>query len=404
MNTTKVAEGTYQLTVNVEDILFEGVWDMPEGVSLNSYIVKGDKTVIIDGVCGWDGFAETFYELLEETDVSPASIEYVIINHMEPDHSGWIEDLKKLNANFKILCSKKSAELLEAFYDFTDNVICVGDGDTLDLGKGHVLSFVEIPNVHWPDTIATFDNLTGTLFSCDAFGSFGKIQEAKFDDMLSDKELAFYEKETIRYYSNILATFSLQVKKAVEKCAALPVKIIAPGHGLMWKNPEKIMKAYAKYADYQKGPARKEITLIWSSMYGMTEKAVKRVIPLLEQADIKVHIHQVPESSYGEVLTSAWTSTGIIIAMPTYEYKMFPPMAAMLEELGKKRVFNRRVFRFGSYGWSGGAQKELDEIISRYKMNWEFLEPVEFRGSPREDELVLIEERVKMLIEEILGE
>jgi flavorubredoxin len=401
MYVTNIAEGTYQLSINVENILFEGIWEMPNGVSLNSYIIKGEKTAIIDGVCGWDGVPENLFKLFEQLDITPESIEYLIVNHMEPDHSGWIEAFKKINPNFKIACSKKAKELLACFYGQTDNIITVGDGDTLDLGGGHVLSFTEIPNVHWPDTIATLDALTGTLYSCDAFGSFGKVNEAKYADMLNEEELALYEVDTLRYYSNIIAAFSPQVKKSVAKCKALPIKMIAPGHGLIWRNPEEILEAYSNYADYSKGPARAEITLIWGSMYGMTEKAVKHVINLLENEDIKVHVHQVPEDSWGTVLTSAWTSTGIILAMPTYEFKMFPPMAVVLEELGKKKVQNRKAFRFGSYGWSGGAARELDDITSRLSMNWDFLEPVEFLGSPKDDDLKVIEERVKELVREV---
>lgn len=401
MNVTNIAEGTYQLSLNVENILFEGLWEMPNGVSLNSYIIKGEKTAIVDGVCGWDGVPESLFALLEQIDVPLESIEYLIVNHMEPDHSGWIEAFKTINPNFKIACSKKAKDLLDAFYGHTENIICVGDGDTLDLGNGHVLSFTEIPHVHWPDTIATLDTLTGTLFSCDAFGSFGRVTTSNYADMLSEEELELYENDTIRYYSNIIGAFSMQVKKAVSKCQTLPIKMIAPGHGLIFRNPDKIMQAYSDYADYQKGPAREEITLIWGSMYGMTEKAVKHVVNILEKEDITVHIHQVPQDSWGTVLTSAWTSTGIILAMPTYEFKMFPPMAALLEEIGKKKVQNRKALRFGSYGWSGGAQRELDEIMTRLNMNWDFLEPVEFLGTPRDEDLRLLSERVETLVKDV---
>lgn len=402
LNVTEVAEGIYKLSVNVDNILFEGLWEIPNGVSLNSYIIKGKKTAIVDGVCGWDGVPESLFALLDNLSIEPESIEYLIINHMEPDHSGWIEDFKKINPNFKVLCSEKSAELLEAFYEHTDNITVVKDDDVLDLGNGHVLKFYEIPNVHWPDTIVTFDTLTGTLFSCDAFGSFGSATGSNYDDMLSDDEIDFYEKEAVRYYSNIVAAFSLPVKKAIEKCSNLPIKIVAPGHGVVWrKNPNKIIEDYLRYASYQKGPAKEEITIIWGSMYGMTEKAVQHAIKVLEQEKIKLHIHRVPETSWGTILASAWTSTGIILAMPTYEYKMFPPMAAALEELGKKKVLNRKAFRFGSYGWSGGAQKELDEIMCKYCMKWDFLEPVEFKGGPRENDLELIENQVRSLVKEV---
>lgn len=398
MQVNNIAQETYQLSVNVENILFEGLWEMPNGVSLNSYIIKGEKTAIVDGVCGWDGVPESLFALLDKLNINPKDIEYLIVNHVEPDHSGWIEAFKKINTDFKIVCSKKGKDLLGAFYGQTENIIVVGEKDTLDLGNGHVITFTEIPNVHWPDTIATLDTLTGTLFSCDAFGSFGKLTDRIYADQFNEDELKEYEIDTLRYYSNIIAHFSPQVKKAVAKCRELLVKQIAPGHGLIWREPQKVMDAYSDYADYQKGPARKEITFIWGSMYGMTETAVKHAIEELKKKDITVHVHQVPQDSWGTILTSAWTSTGIIVAMPTYEFKMFPPMGAVLEELGKKKVCNRKAFRFGSYGWSGGAQRELDDITTRLSMNWEFVEPVEFLGRPGEEVKQKITEQIDKLV------
>jgi anaerobic nitric oxide reductase flavorubredoxin len=402
MHATKVTDDTYLLSVNVENILFEGLWEIPNGVALNSYIVKGEKTAIIDGVCGWEGVPEKLYKLLDELQIDPMSIEYLIINHMEPDHSGWIEDFKQIRSDFKVVCSRKAAELLEHFYGHTENVICVGDKDTLDLGNGHLLKFYEIPNVHWPDIIVTFDSLTGALFSCDAFGTFGKADTANYDDLLTEEQLLFFEKEAERYYANIVSAFSGPVKKAIEKCSTLPIRLIAPGHGIVWrKDPARIVQNYTDFASFQKGPAREEITIIWGSMYGMTEKAVNHAVKILEDEKIRHHVHRMPESSWGTVLTSAWTSTGIILAMPTYEYKMFPPVAAILEEIGKKKVQNRKAFRMGSYGWSGGAQKELDEILDRNRMNWDFLDPVEFRGNASEEDFKQIEYAVRELVHQV---
>ncbi len=402
MNISKVTNDIYQLSINIEDMLFEGLWEIPNGVSMNSYVVKGEKTAIIDGVCGWDGVPEHFFDLMKKMDVDPQSIEYVILNHMEPDHTGWIENLRKFNKDFKVLCTKKAKPMLEAFFNHTENIIVVGDGDSLDLG-GRTLQFAEIPNVHWPDTMATFDVESGTLFSCDAFGSYGKVDHGNYDDMLTEEDLQFYEKEAVRYYANIVAAFSMFVEKAIDKCSTLPIKIIAPGHGVVWrKDPNRIIEDYKRYAKYQKGPAKKEVTVIWGSMYGMTEAGVMHAIACLEkEEDIKVNIHRVPQEPWGPILGSAWSSTGIVLAMPTYEYKMFPPMASMLEELGKKKVANRKVFRLGSFGWSGGAQRELDDINSRLKMNWDFIEPVEFIGAPTEDDLKRIESGIEALCEAV---
>lgn len=395
---TKVTEGIFQATKNLEGVLFEGLWDIPNGVSINSYIIKGDKVAIVDGM--WD--EESVHELEEclvNLNIDKKDVEYLIINHTEPDHSGWLLAAEKINPDIKIICNQKSKELVEHFYGINDRFIVVEDGDMIDLGQDFKLKVVMTPNVHWPDTMSMFDEKTGTLFCCDAFGSFGIVDEENYDDKLTQEQLEKYEYEAVRYYSNIVASFTMPVKAAIKKCADLDISIIAPGHGVVWReNPQKIIDDYARYSDYQKGVAKEEITLIWGSMYGMTKKAVDRIIATLEKEDIKVNVHRVPEDNWGQVLTSAWNSTGIILAMPTYEYKMFPPMSAVLHELGKKKVQGRKAFRVGSYGWSGGAQRELDAILEENKMKWDFIEPVEFRGRPEEDELALMDERVKELV------
>ena len=154
MQKLKIADGILMLTMNVEDILFEGIWEIANGVTLNSYIVQGEKTAIIDGVIGWDGIPETLYKSLEEIGVEPEDIDYLIVNHMEPDHSGWISNFQKIKDDFTIICTDKAAKMVSSFYG-EDKIRIVKEGDTLDLGKGKVLSFHPVPNVHWPDTMYT---------------------------------------------------------------------------------------------------------------------------------------------------------------------------------------------------------------------------------------------------------
>jgi anaerobic nitric oxide reductase flavorubredoxin len=402
MKITKMSEGITQLSVNIDDILFEGLWEMPNGVTLNSYVVEGEKIALIDGVCGWDGVPDSLFKLLDELEIDIKSIQYLVLNHLEPDHAGWIEDLRKIHEDFEILCTDKGADLFEAFFGPGMNIRKVTDGDSIDLGKGKVLSFTTIPHVHWPDSMVTYELSSETVFSCDAFGTFGIFGKSSFDDDYTDEELAGYERDTIRYYSNIIATFSPFVLKAVDKLMDLSIKTIAPGHGLVWRSRVgKIIGDYVDYARYQKGDARKEVTLIWGSMYGMTGEAAEAVMDELKASGIRYHAHQVPETSWGDILTSVWTSSAVILGMPTYEYKMFPPMAAALEELGKKKVHGRKAFRFGSYGWSGGAQKELDEISERYRWGWSFIEPHEFKGKPSPEDLMVLRERVRHLVEMI---
>lgn len=402
MKITEISQGIFQLSINVENMLFEELWEIPQGASLNSYIVKGEKTAIIDGFCGWDGIPETLFELLAQMDLKPQDIDYVIINHMEPDHSGWIESFSKMNDHFQVVCGDKAAELLEAFYEHTDRVTVVSDETRIDLGNGKALRFVETPFVHWPDTIVTYEESSETLFACDLFGSFGIVGDHPFDGDQTAAAMANYDEETVRYFSNILGAYSLFVTKAIDKLSELPIKAIAPGHGLIYNsNPQAIVEKYRTLAQYGKNCTTKEVTLIWGSMYGMTEKAVNFITEILKEHQVKVHIHRVPETSWGTVLKSAWTSKAIILAMPTYEYKMFPPMYAVLEELANKKVNERIAFRLGSYGWSGGAQKELDELVVRKKLKWHFIDPVEFKGSPKPDDFNLIKEQVLKLIEQL---
>ncbi|SHJ27277.1 FprA family A-type flavoprotein [Thermoclostridium caenicola] len=401
MKKLKIADGIYMLTMNVEDVLFEGIWEIANGVTLNSYIVQGDKTAIIDGVIGWDGVPETLYKNLEEIGVDPKSIDYLIVNHMEPDHSGWISNFRKIKDDFTIICTDKAAKMVASFYG-EDKIRVVKEGDTLDLGKGKILSFHPVPNVHWPDTMYTFEKDTKTLFSCDMFGAFGRMGDHCFDDELTPDEVEFFEIEGIRYYSNVMATFTPSVKKAIEKAKTLEVKTIAPGHGPVYrKNPGKIMDDYSRFAQYAEGAGKNEITILWGSMYGMTEKAVKYAESILKREGVKYNKLKMPLESESEMVATILRSAGIIVAAPTYEYKLFPPVATALNEVGRKKITGKAAFRFGSYGWSGGAEKELAEILERNKMNWDFIESVEFEGAPREEDLKRVEAGVLALIEKM---
>ncbi|MFP4483377.1 MAG: FprA family A-type flavoprotein [Spirochaetota bacterium] len=403
MRTTEVTDGVYRLSANVDNIKFEGMWPIPNGIALNSFIVKGEKAAIIDGVCTWDGVPETLFEQLDQMNVAVEDIDYVIINHMEPDHSGWLEPFKKLRGDFEIYCTERAKALLESFYNITNKINVVKSGDTLDLGAGRVLQFEEIPNVHWPETMATYDTKSKTLFPCDAFGAFGSVDsDAPYDDQLTPDQIDFFEREASRYFANIVAAFSMPTQKAIDKLANVDIKIIAPGHGIVWrKDPMKIVNDYVRYASYSKGPAKPEVTVIWGSMYGMTEMAVQPIVDAIEEEGLKVHVHRVPETHVSYVLQSVWESSGVVLGMPTYEYAMFPPMANVVDEIGKKKAQNRKAFRFGSYGWSGGAEKELEHLVERHKMKWDFLDPVEFKGAPTEEDLNLIRRRGKELAQAV---
>lgn len=398
----KIAKDIYMLSMNVENILFESMWDLPDGVSLNSYIVKGDKTAIIDGVIGWDGVPETLYEHLEECNVNPMDIDYLVVNHMEPDHAGWIENFKEIKKDFTVVISKKGEAILRSYYGDELNILVVNEGDTLDLGNGKVLSFHMIPNIHWPETMMTLETSTKTLFTCDMYGAFGTLNDRYIDSKMTTKDKEFYEEEGIRYFSNVLTTFSPMVRRAIKKTKELKVALIAPGHGPLYSNPESIMSAYERYCDYASGPGKKEVAILWGSMYGETGRTVEFAEEYLLSKGIKVNNLHMPQSTDSDVVTNIFKSSIIIVAAPTYEYKMFPPVAHALDEVGRKKITGKKALYFGSYGWNSGAKREFENIMDTYKMKWDIQDLIEFTGRACDNMYQNIQDNLDSIIKEII--
>jgi flavorubredoxin len=372
--------------------LFEGIWPIPGGVSLNSYLVKGEKTALIDLVRDWDGAAATLEAGVLDAGADIASIDFLVLNHIEPDHSGWLREFRAKNPGATIIATAKGIELVKSFYKIEEGLRAVKSGDTLDLGGGINLLFEEAPNVHWPETMMTYCPTAGVLFSCDAFGSYGKLGDRIFDDQFTPAEHVTYEKESLRYYTNIVSSFGLFVKRAIAKIATHQVKIVAPSHGVIWRtNPQTIIDRYSKYASWLEGGRDKEICVVWGSMYGNTERGLKAVTAGIESEGVKWVSHRVPNVDASYILTDAYRCEGLVIAMPTYEYRMFPPMAYVLDLMDRKHVWGRKVLRIGSWGWIGGAKKEYDERVAPLK--WEAVDPVEWAGAADDATLAKLREQ-----------
>ncbi len=403
MKAHAITDRIYALHADIETAdLFEGIWPIPHGVSLNSYLVKGEKVALIDLVRDWAGAPEALEAEIAQAGLFLDKIDYLILNHLEPDHTGWLAEYKKRNPKVEIISTAKGIELVKSFYKITDGLRAVKSGDTLDLGGGMVLRFEEAPNVHWPETMVTYEADSGVLFCCDAFGGYGKLGDRVFDDQFTAEEHAFFEKESLRYYANIVSSFSLFVKRAVQKLSALDIKVVAPSHGIVWrKNPKEIIERYVKYANYMDGPQEKEICVVWGSMYGNTKKGLDAVLAGIEEEGVPYSIHRVPNEDASFVLADAYKSAGIVIAMPTYEYKMFPPMAYVLNLFERKHVWNRKALRLGSWGWVGGAKKEYDELVAPLK--WDSLESEEWAGGPDEAKLEALREKGRELARRVKG-
>jgi flavorubredoxin len=305
------------------------------------------------------------------------------MNHLEPDHGGLLNIIRRIAPGVTLVCSKKARDMLATFYNVTENVQVVEDGEELSLGK-HTLRFYSTPMVHWPETMMTYEVQNEILFSCDAFGSYGALRGAIFDDECTDHD--FYERQALRYYVNIVALFSNAVLRAIGKLGDLPVSVIAPSHGLVWReDPGRIVTLYKKWAEYARGPSEVGVTLLYASMYGNTETVMNAVAQGVSDQGVPIDIYDVTRTHVSYVLPSLWTRRGVLVGAPTYEGGLFPIMAQTLDMAGEKKIRDKKLAYFGSFGWSGGARRELTRIAEGLK--WDLGDTFEFCGSPTEENL-----------------
>ena len=382
MTAIQVKPGIYWIGVNDRTTdLFEGLWPITsEGVSYNAYVVKDEKSALID--LAKDLKSNALIDQIEEV-VDPAALDYIVINHMEPDHTGVLRSLRRIAPDATLLCTKRAEPLLENYYQITDKVHVVDDGDEIDLGT-HKLQFHVTPMVHWPETMMTYETTEKVLFSCDAFGGYGALQGAVFDDQC--RQLAYYEEQALRYYANIVALFARPVVRAIEKFRDVPLEVVAPSHGLIWReNPGRIVELYQKWATYALEGPEVGVTLLYGTMYGNTEEMVEAVASGVARAGVPLEIFDVRHIHASYILSSLYTRSGVLVGAPTYEGDLFPPMAYVLDLAARKRIQNRKLAYFGSYGWSGGARREITKLAETLK--WDLTEAWEFPGGVTHERL-----------------
>lgn len=361
--------------------LFEGLWPIDEeGVSYNSYLVKDEKIAIVDLAKSLkvDEFLSHVKELVDFS-----HIDYIILNHLEPDHTGVLNILWKLSPRATIVCSPLAEEMVSSFYGIRERIKVVEDGEEISLGE-KTLKFFLTPMVHWPETMMTYEMNSRILFSCDAFGGYGSLQGAIFDDECSDFE--FYRKESLRYYVNIVAKFSPMVIKAIDKLSSLAVDLVAPSHGLIWrKNPSLIVDLYRQWASYAETGGEKGVTLVYGSMYGNTEAMMDAVARGVAESGVAVEIFDVRRTNPSYILPSLWVNKGVIVGAPTYETGLFPLMVHLLDLVIRKGIKHKKTLFFGSYGWSGGGKREWEKMVS--PLNWEIVDSLEFKGGAHSEVL-----------------
>ena len=375
MKPREIRPGVYWVGVNDRVTeLFEGLWPIGrEGISYNSYLVTDEKSALID--LSKEMLTDDYLAQLSGV-YDLAGLDYVIINHMEPDHSGALKRILELAPNARILGMPKTVRMLKDFYGLTENITQLANGEELSLGK-HTLRFVYTPFVHWPETMMTYMVEEQVLFPCDGFGSYGALDGGIFDDTCTD--LPFYEAEALRYFTNIVAAFSKSVLSALGKFVDMPIQMVAPSHGLIWrKDPGRILELYRTWSEYYRQPAEVGITVLFGTMYRNTERALNAALDGIAEEGVPVSVHDVRKTHVSYILPDLWTQRGVLVAAPTYEGKLFPTAMDVLMMADRKRVTHKTAAYLGSYAWGGGAQADFEAIAE--KMAWQVLNGFGFLG------------------------
>ena len=354
----KISDRIYYVGVNdVIKELFEGLWPLPFGVSYNSYLVVDDKVALVDTVEA--GFEDEFLEEIEAS-IGDRPIDYLIVNHMEPDHSSLTAYMLEKYPSMKIVANAKTLPMLKGYYGVSeDRVHVVGEAQTLSLG-GCTLRFHMIPMVHWPETMVTYLEEENTLFSGDAFGTFGAVDEQITD---SEETFGIYRDEMIRYYSNIVGKYGAPVQAALKKLAGVRVDRICSTHGPVWEAcVDQVIALYDKMSRYE---VERGVCLVYGSMYGNTAAAADALAEELEARGIPYAIHDLAgnnEDSLGVsgALRDVFKYDTVVVGSPTYNGAVYPPVETFMKALAARNITNRRFFAFGSYTWAQASVRLLN--------------------------------------------
>lgn len=368
----KITENIYYVGVNDRNkSLFEGLWPLPNGVSYNSYLIDDEKVCLIDTV-EVDFFTQ-FLEHIREV-IGDRKIDYMVINHMEPDHSGSIALIKKYYPEIQIVGNKKTFQMMEGFYGINEGTLEVKNGDTLALGK-QTLNFVLTPMVHWPETMVTLCGTT--LFSGDAFGCFGALNGGVIDEQINCDTFWL---EMVRYYSNIVGKYGTPVQNALKKLAGVKLDYICATHGPVWHQYiDKVVAEYDRMSKYETEPG---LVICYGTMYGNTERAAEVIARAASEAGVKnIVMYNVSKTHHSYIIRDVFRYKGLIVGAPTYNTALYHEMDVLLSELAGKDIKNHLLGWFGSYGWASKAVSEIQRWNDEH-LHYEAVgEPVEIKQS-----------------------
>lgn len=343
---------------------FEGLWTLPYGVSYNAYLVADQKTALIDSVDS--GYTNRYLDAIADI-AGERPIDYLVVNHMEPDHSGSIVALRRRYPEMQIIGNAKTLQMIKGFYGIGDRTIEVKDGDTLSLGA-LTLSFHLIPMVHWPETMVTYCPERKTLFSGDAFGTFGALNGGITDSQLS---ITHFWDEMRRYYACIVSKYGLPVQKALQKLAGIPLEMICSTHGPVWT--EQIDRVIDMYERMSRHEGERGAVIAYGSMYGNTAQAAERIARELAERGVQpIVVHDLSTADSAAVLRDVHKYDTLVLGSPTYNGNVFPPVENLMRQLESRCVAPRTFAVFGGFTWAGTAVKQMKEFAAR--MKWDVIE------------------------------
>lgn len=355
--------------------LFENMWPLPYGVSYNSYLIDDEIVALIDtvDVCFFENYLAKIKKIIGDKPIN-----YLIINHMEPDHSGSIRLIKQAYPDIVIVGNKQTFGMIEGFYGVTGEQYVVKDEDFLSLGY-HKLRFYLTPMIHWPETMMTFDETDGVLFSGDAFGSFGTLNGGFIDSRINTEH---FRDEMIRYYSNIVGKYGSAVQKALQKLGKLEIKMICSTHGPVWE--EGVSEAVQLYDRMSRYDTDEGVVIAYGSMYGHTEEMAEAIAAEISVQGIRnIVLYDVSHTHSSYILRDIFKYRGLIIGSPTYCNQIYPEIESLLGKISIREISNHYLGYFGSFTWAGAAVRRIGELAEKTKMEL-VGDPVEMKQAMNE--------------------
>ncbi|MFR4852780.1 MAG: FprA family A-type flavoprotein [Butyricicoccus sp.] len=378
---------------------FENLFPIPKGVSYNSYVLLDEKTVLFDTAD--ESISRQYIENVVHA-LNGRPLDYMVVQHMEPDHCAMIDDMLRRYPEAKMVCSAKAVGMFAQFYgtDVAARALVVKEGDKLSTGE-HTLHFVMAPMVHWPEVMVTYDEKDKILFSADAFGTFGALAGNIFDD-----EITFdttWMNDARRYYANIVGKYGVQVQALLKKAASLDIEMICPLHGPIWrKDLGLLLEKYQKWSTYE--PEDKTVMIAYATMYGNTENAANVLAGMLADKGVKnIAMYDVSETDVSELVAESFRCSHLVLAAPTYNSGIQPKMEAYLSDIKALNLQNRTVAVIDNGTWAATAGKQMIGMLEGMK-NMTLLEnTISIKSALAENQLGALEALADELAKQVNG-